>query len=143
MKRLISVRRVKPLVCTVDYNKRFAEKPSQYASQKLMYIGRIEKFWEDSFKYLVVFLNCAWFTFVYFGLLYWTFVCSSGKKIKATQRCANCGEPIFDRFLLLALDQYWHVNCLKCSCCDAKLEEVGQTCFTKDGMILCKKDYLR
>ena len=57
--------------------------------------------------------------------------------------CAGCGDKIIDRFLLLALDQYWHVNCLKCSCCEARLGEIGTSCYSKGGMILCKTDYVR
>lgn len=57
--------------------------------------------------------------------------------------CGGCGEKILDRFLLLALDQYWHVNCLKCSCCNVRLGEIGTSCFFKGGMILCKTDYVK
>ncbi|KAL9989260.1 hypothetical protein ACROYT_G003793 [Oculina patagonica] len=57
--------------------------------------------------------------------------------------CGGCGEKILDRFLLLALDQYWHVNCLKCSCCNVRLGEVGTSCYSKGGMILCKTDYVK
>ncbi|XP_077870011.1 LIM domain transcription factor LMO4.2-like isoform X2 [Saccoglossus kowalevskii] len=57
--------------------------------------------------------------------------------------CAGCGVKIMDRFLLHALDRYWHTGCLKCTCCGAQLGELGPSCFSKGGMILCKKDYLR
>lgn len=57
--------------------------------------------------------------------------------------CGGCSEKILDRFLLLALDQYWHVNCLKCSCCNVRLGEVGTSCYAKGGMILCKTDYVK
>ncbi|KAK7495806.1 hypothetical protein BaRGS_00013026, partial [Batillaria attramentaria] len=57
--------------------------------------------------------------------------------------CAGCGGRIQDRFLLHALDRYWHTGCLKCSCCQAQLGEIGSSCFTKAGMILCRNDYLR
>src|SRR3954447_21312209 len=50
---------------------------------------------------------------------------------------------IFFRFLLKALDQLWHEDCLKCSCCDCRLGEVGSTLYTKANLILCKRDYLR
>lgn len=55
--------------------------------------------------------------------------------------CAGCGEKISDRFLLFAVDRYWHNSCLKCSCCGATLADVGTSCFTRRGLILCKKDY--
>ena len=57
--------------------------------------------------------------------------------------CAACKKPIKERFLLKALDQLWHEDCLKCACCDCRLGEVGSTLFTKANLILCKRDYLR
>lgn len=56
--------------------------------------------------------------------------------------CAGCGGRILDRFLLHAMERYWHTGCLKCSCCQTNLEQLG-SCFTRSGMILCKNDYLR
>ncbi|GIY43350.1 rhombotin-1 [Caerostris extrusa] len=57
--------------------------------------------------------------------------------------CAACRKPIRERYLLKALDQFWHEDCLKCACCDCRLGEVGSTLFTKANLILCKRDYLR
>lgn len=57
--------------------------------------------------------------------------------------CAACHKPIKERYLLKALDQLWHEDCLKCACCDCRLGEVGSTLFTKANLILCKRDYLR
>ncbi|VEN50483.1 unnamed protein product, partial [Callosobruchus maculatus] len=57
--------------------------------------------------------------------------------------CAGCGGKIVERYLLHALDRYWHNSCLKCSCCGAMLADLGTSCFTKGGMILCKNDYMR
>ncbi|KAL1124194.1 hypothetical protein AAG570_001964 [Ranatra chinensis] len=57
--------------------------------------------------------------------------------------CAGCGGKILERYLLHALDRYWHNSCLKCSCCGAMLGEIGSSCFTKSNMILCKTDYIR
>ncbi|XP_046735899.1 LIM/homeobox protein Lhx9-like [Diprion similis] len=59
------------------------------------------------------------------------------------QQCAGCGGRIVERWLLLALDRYWHNGCLKCTCCGAALAEIGRSCFTKGNMILCKNDYTR
>lgn len=62
----------------------------------------------------------------------------------ATARaCAGCGTKIVERFLLLALDRYWHTGCLKCSCCQATLADIGSSCYTRSGMILCRQDYFR
>ncbi|KRF82013.1 LIM domain transcription factor LMO4.1 isoform X2 [Drosophila virilis] len=55
--------------------------------------------------------------------------------------CGGCGDKISDRYLLYALDRYWHNGCLKCHCCGAMLADVGASCFTRRGLILCKKDY--
>ena len=60
-----------------------------------------------------------------------------------TQLCAGCGKNIQDRYLLRALDQLWHEDCLKCGCCDCRLGEVGSTLYTKGNLMLCKRDYLR
>nr|KAF6505809.1 LIM domain only 4 [Rousettus aegyptiacus] len=58
------------------------------------------------------------------------------------KRCAGCGGKIADRFLLYAMDSYWHSRCLKCSCCQAQLGDIGTSCYTKSGMILCRNDYI-
>lgn len=50
---------------------------------------------------------------------------------------------IVERYFLHALDRYWHNSCLKCSCCNAMLADIGSSCFTRSGMILCKPDYSR
>ncbi|XP_031565013.1 LIM domain transcription factor LMO4.2-like [Actinia tenebrosa] len=71
-------------------------------------------------------------------------ITNTGRGQAANMRiCAGCGDKIIDRYLLLALDQYWHMNCLKCSCCEARLGEIGTSCYAKGGMILCKTDYVR
>ncbi|XP_058128586.1 LIM/homeobox protein Lhx3-like [Anopheles coustani] len=57
--------------------------------------------------------------------------------------CAGCGKHITERFMLKALDLFWHEDCLKCGCCDCRLGEVGSTLYTKANLILCKRDYLR
>ncbi|XP_038108520.1 LIM/homeobox protein Lhx6 isoform X2 [Culex quinquefasciatus] len=61
----------------------------------------------------------------------------------ANKDCAGCGKRITERFLLKALDLFWHEDCLKCGCCDCRLGEVGSTLYTKANLILCKRDYLR
>uniref|UniRef100_A0A8C4T3H5 LIM domain only 4b n=1 Tax=Erpetoichthys calabaricus TaxID=27687 RepID=A0A8C4T3H5_ERPCA len=66
-----------------------------------------------------------------------------GSGTMSWKRCAGCGGKIADRFLLYAMDSYWHSRCLKCSCCQAQLGEIGTSCYTKSGMILCRNDYIR
>ena len=57
--------------------------------------------------------------------------------------CAGCGGKILERFLFHALDRFWHHGCLKCTCCGARLADIGVSCYTKGGMILCRADYVR
>jgi len=66
-----------------------------------------------------------------------------GGKIGGPQECAGCGKKIHDKFLLKALEMYWHEDCLKCGCCDCRLGEVGHSLYTKGNLLLCKRDYLR
>lgn len=69
---------------------------------------------------------------------------SETNKNGSTQHeCAGCGKTITERYLLKALDRFWHEDCLKCGCCDCRLGEVGSTLYTKADLILCKRDYLR
>lgn len=71
-------------------------------------------------------------------------ISSAGGGDRAGPReCAGCRKQITERFLLRALDLYWHEDCLKCGCCDCRLGEVGSTLYTKTNLILCKRDYLR
>ncbi|KAL6437867.1 hypothetical protein ACFW04_004296 [Cataglyphis niger] len=67
----------------------------------------------------------------------------TNKNGSTQQECAGCGKTITERYLLKALDLYWHEDCLKCGCCDCRLGEVGSTLYTKANLILCKRDYLR
>ncbi|XP_032872801.1 LIM/homeobox protein Lhx2-like [Amblyraja radiata] len=56
--------------------------------------------------------------------------------------CAGCGEPIFDRYVVFAVDKPWHGRCLKCCVCHLILGS-ELTCFSKDRDIYCKEDYYR
>lgn len=67
----------------------------------------------------------------------------AANKSTGLKMCFGCGGRICDRFMLHAVDHYWHTSCLKCNCCQAPLGELGSSCFTKGGMILCKDDYIR
>jgi len=57
--------------------------------------------------------------------------------------CARCAQRIVDKYLLKALDQYWHEDCLKCDCCHARLGEMGDKLYCKGEALLCHRDYLR
>ncbi|XP_069775671.1 LIM/homeobox protein Lhx9-like [Narcine bancroftii] len=56
--------------------------------------------------------------------------------------CAGCGETIYDRYVVFAVDKPWHNRCLKCCVCELILGS-ELTCFSKDGAIYCKEDYYR
>lgn len=56
--------------------------------------------------------------------------------------CRLCVARAQDRFLLLAAEKRWHAACLQCYACQQPLE--GETsCFSRDGNIYCKTDYIR
>ncbi|XP_066599637.1 LIM domain transcription factor LMO4.2 isoform X2 [Prorops nasuta] len=59
------------------------------------------------------------------------------------QQCAGCGGQIMERWLLFAMERYWHNGCLKCSYCGAALAEIARSCYFRSGMILCRNDYRR
>ncbi|XP_014216898.1 rhombotin-1-like isoform X2 [Copidosoma floridanum] len=67
----------------------------------------------------------------------------TNKNGSTQQECHGCNKTIKERYLLKALDAYWHEDCLKCSCCDCRLGEVGSTLYFKANLILCRRDYLR
>ncbi|XP_011494370.1 PREDICTED: LIM domain only protein 3-like [Ceratosolen solmsi marchali] len=67
----------------------------------------------------------------------------TSKNGSTQQECHGCRKTIKERYLLKALDAYWHEDCLKCNCCDCRLGEVGSTLYTKANLILCRRDYLR
>lgn len=62
--------------------------------------------------------------------------------LASIQECAGCGVKILERFLLFAMDRYWHNTCLKCSVCQMLLADM-KSCFAKDGLIFCKNDYTK
>jgi len=57
--------------------------------------------------------------------------------------CHGCGCTITDRYMLEAVERYWHEACLKCSCCNCQLDILGCTLFSRGGLLLCRRDYLR
>uniref|UniRef100_H3CCZ1 Si:dkey-90l8.3 n=1 Tax=Tetraodon nigroviridis TaxID=99883 RepID=H3CCZ1_TETNG len=56
--------------------------------------------------------------------------------------CAGCGGDICERFLLFSMERYWHTRCLRCSCCQARLGDLGPSCYSRGGLILCRSDYV-
>ena len=64
-------------------------------------------------------------------------------KPKKLKICAQCSKSIEGKFLLRALDQFWHEECLKCSYCSTQLTELSFKFYLKGDLILCKRDYIR
>uniref|UniRef100_A0A1I8EMJ3 LIM zinc-binding domain-containing protein n=1 Tax=Wuchereria bancrofti TaxID=6293 RepID=A0A1I8EMJ3_WUCBA len=54
--------------------------------------------------------------------------------------CAGCNNAILDRYVFHVLEKAWHASCIQCADCKELLSE---TCFTRDGLILCRKDFAR
>ncbi|XP_015593503.1 LIM domain kinase 1 isoform X2 [Cephus cinctus] len=52
--------------------------------------------------------------------------------------CAGCLNAIDDDEFIQALSQEWHIDCFRCSACDAAL---SSWYFEKDGLLFCKDDY--
>jgi len=57
--------------------------------------------------------------------------------------CYACQQRILDRYLLKAMEKYWHEDCLVCTACKCRLAEAGSSMYYKENMLLCKRDYLR
>uniref|UniRef100_UPI00358DEA73 rhombotin-2 isoform X2 n=1 Tax=Myxine glutinosa TaxID=7769 RepID=UPI00358DEA73 len=61
----------------------------------------------------------------------------------AMLNCAGCQQHIGDRYLLKAIEKYWHEDCLSCDLCGCRLGEVGRRLYYKLGRKFCRRDYLR
>ena len=55
-------------------------------------------------------------------------------------KCAECHEPIVDKYILRCGESLLHENCLRCAVCS---ELLTTKCFTKWGQFYCKADYFR
>ncbi|XP_067015771.1 LIM domain kinase 1 [Anabrus simplex] len=55
-----------------------------------------------------------------------------------TAVCAGCLNIIDEEDFIQALNQEWHMECFRCSACDAAL---SNWYFEKDGLLFCKDDY--
>jgi len=64
-------------------------------------------------------------------------------KPREVKICAHCNKKIEGKFLLRALDQFWHEECLKCSYCNTQLADLSFKFYHKGDLILCKRDYIR
>lgn len=65
------------------------------------------------------------------------------QKPKKLKICAHCGKNIEGKYLLRALDKFWHEECLKCSYCSTQLADLSFKFYFKADLILCKRDYIR
>lgn len=53
--------------------------------------------------------------------------------------CAGCLNVLDEEEVIPALEHKWHLDCFRCSACDASL---SNWYFEKDGLLFCKDDYL-
>ncbi|OXU31192.1 hypothetical protein TSAR_001653 [Trichomalopsis sarcophagae] len=63
---------------------------------------------------------------------------SGDNEDKDMSACAGCLNGIDEDEFIQALGQEWHVDCFRCSACDAAL---SSWYFEKDGLLFCKDDY--
>ena len=93
-----------------------------------------------------------WFEFRSFhsmAKVFDSFTCDHRQKVSVStmsssvQTCAGCMTAIKEKYLLKAVDKFWHTTCLKCCECGVVLEQVGKSCFVKGTAILCRYDYMR
>ena len=57
--------------------------------------------------------------------------------------CAGCQKSIFERYLLGALKNYWHEDCLLCDACKKPVVKAGEKLYYHSGKKLCHRDYAR
>jgi len=55
-------------------------------------------------------------------------------------KCAGCDMPILDQYLYNVLDRPWHQSCIQCNDCKLSLND---KCFSREGKIFCKDDFIR
>ena len=55
-------------------------------------------------------------------------------------KCAGCEMPILDQYLYNVLDRPWHQTCIQCDDCKLSLND---KCFSREGKIFCKDDFIR
>ncbi|XP_074660536.1 uncharacterized protein LOC141912995 [Tubulanus polymorphus] len=70
-------------------------------------------------------------------------IATESTTVVATWICVGCEAPINDKYFLKAMHQFWHEDCLKCSCCNSRLGDIGASLYTRSNLILCKRDYFR
>ncbi|KAK6636586.1 hypothetical protein RUM43_010248 [Polyplax serrata] len=64
--------------------------------------------------------------------------CTSSSANPGPSVCAGCLNSVEEEEFVQALDQDWHLECFRCSVCDAAL---SNWYFEKDGLLFCKEDY--
>lgn len=57
-----------------------------------------------------------------------------------TAICGGCNDAIQDQYMFHVLDKNFHQTCLKCQDC---LLPQTESCFFRDGIILCRADFTR
>jgi LIM domain. len=57
--------------------------------------------------------------------------------------CTHCKKKIESKYLLYALDSYWHEKCLKCDFCRKPLHKFGSKFYCRQGAKFCQDDFVR
>ena len=55
-----------------------------------------------------------------------------------SETCEGCCEIIYDKYVMRVGNLSWHEECLSCSDCSAQL---SNSCYLKEGKLLCRSDY--
>lgn len=57
--------------------------------------------------------------------------------------CSLCKHRIENKYLLYALEKYWHEKCLKCDFCRKPLYKSSNRFYYRQGAKFCREDFLR
>uniref|UniRef100_A0A915PGQ4 LIM zinc-binding domain-containing protein n=1 Tax=Setaria digitata TaxID=48799 RepID=A0A915PGQ4_9BILA len=54
--------------------------------------------------------------------------------------CNGCGFEIKEKYMMKVDNNCWHENCL--ICCTCRIPLSGSTCYSRNGQLYCKEDYI-
>ena len=65
------------------------------------------------------------------------------QELEKTIPCSLCKHKIQNKYLLYALEKYWHEKCLKCDFCRKPLYKSSNRFYYRQGAKFCREDFLR